>query len=170
MMSQPCKSIVNLVPFFKNNQVLKVLDYGAGKLRNTIYLLKKGFEVYACDTAKQIKKVNSLIGADKLPYIIDESRLISHRLNVDLVVSNYVLNIIKEDSDKLKYIKNVYDILKQRGYFLLEVRRKTERTPTDCAKAFTKEELNCLISSYDFKKIKDYSSKISIIFLYQKIS
>lgn len=27
----------------------KILDFGAAKLRNTIYLLKKGFTVYSCE-------------------------------------------------------------------------------------------------------------------------
>jgi SAM-dependent methyltransferase len=168
MLSQPCKSIVDLVQFFKDNQVVKVLDYGAGKLRNSIYLLNKGFKVYACDTEKQIRKINSLMEVNEFPYLINESQLMSHRLNVDLVVSNYVLNIIEDDSDKLKYIKNTYNSLKKRGYLLLEVRRRTERTPRDCTKAFTKKELNNFILNCNFEKLKDYSSKRSVVFLYQK--
>jgi len=168
MLSQPCKSIVDLTKFFKDNQVVKILDYGAGKLRNSIYLLKKGFEVYACDTESQIRKINYLIKANSLPYLIDESKLMSYKLNVDLVVSNYVLNIIDGDSEKLKYIRNTYFSLKQRGYFLLEVRRRTEKTPNNCFQAFTKEEVNDFILNYNFEKIDDYSSNRSIIFLYQK--
>ena len=49
----PNKAIEEVMAFFQRSNVSTVLDFGAGALRHTIPLLKKGFKVCAVDFAEQ---------------------------------------------------------------------------------------------------------------------
>lgn len=53
---KPNKVIIEIAKFLKRKKADKVLDFGAGSLRHTFPLLKKGFQVFAVEFNEQFKK------------------------------------------------------------------------------------------------------------------
>jgi hypothetical protein len=47
------RSLKRIVPIFRENEIKVILDYGAGTLRNTNYLLLNDFKVIVVDTLNQ---------------------------------------------------------------------------------------------------------------------
>lgn len=56
-MAAVAESIIRFTPFFQKRQVARVLDYGAGTLRNAAFLADKGFSVYAADIPEQVERI-----------------------------------------------------------------------------------------------------------------
>lgn len=116
-------SIKILVPFLKNRQVKSVLDYGAGNLRNSSYLKEMGFEVIVVETPEQLDKI-----AGKAREL-NIHCMVSHQagkwwIYADFAICNFVLNMIREEKERLEIIDNVYRNLKPGGLFLAEVKEK----------------------------------------------
>ncbi|TDX47987.1 class I SAM-dependent methyltransferase [Orenia marismortui] len=163
-----CDSIRWFISSYKKDGISYILDYGAGKLRNSIYLSELGFKVYACDITDQINKIRSLKKSEELYCTIDEKFLVNYRLAFDLIISNYVLNIIKKDYARKEYIRNTYLNLKRSGYLLVEVRKRTKNTPDRCVTAYYQQELDDMILSERFKKVDELSFSKSIVGVYRK--
>ena len=56
-MAMAASSVIRYCRFFEKQNVTRVLDYGAGTLRNALYLTNQGFSVYAADIPEQVKVV-----------------------------------------------------------------------------------------------------------------
>lgn len=99
---------------------LTVLDYGAGKLRNSNYLLNKGIIVHILDTPYQLERINSerLSKYDKIYTCNDE---INYKY--DIVLCSFVLNVIHEKQIMDNIVRNIYNLLTTDGNLILEVRR-----------------------------------------------
>ncbi|WP_051412127.1 class I SAM-dependent methyltransferase [Halonatronum saccharophilum] len=167
---KPCKSVVESIDFFEENEINSIIDYGAGKLKNSIYLSERGFEVYAVDKMEQLERSKRYYSNIKLKGLIDYNKISSYDLKVDLVISNFVLNIIEGVEIRIRYIDNSYFKLKTGGCLLIEVRRRRGITPKSCNKAFNQNELNELVLSRGFNLIKSRYSKYSLVGLYIKAS
>jgi hypothetical protein len=156
----------------------KVLDYGAGKLRNSLFLARAGFSVYAADLPEQLRWIRSCDFSGKFSGILDAEQLSVSRLNADLVVSTYVFNIITDCREKSRYLENVVRNLRPEGYLLMEVRCRKEDAAcgigyvnylkkSGCAKSYSHEELDGLLKPFGFKRLCHYYRRNALAVVYQ---
>ena len=178
-MTKAAASVTRYSRFFRQSQADTVLDYGAGTLRNAVYLAQHGFTVYAADLPEQVEIQRGRPAARELAGILDVGELEQSRLGVDLVLSTYVFNIIMEDAEQRHYLENVVANLRPDGYLLMEVRCRQQETKcstscshhfkcASCAKTFTHEELDCLITPYGFRRISHYYRHHAVAAIYQR--
>lgn len=178
-MTTAAESILRYTGFFRKSGAETVLDYGAGTLRNSLYLAGHGFNVYAADLPEQTRLQRGRADARQLAGVLDVAELERSRLGVDLVLSTYVFNIIMQNAEQRRYLENVVDNLRPGGYLLIEVRcrqQETECSPTcshhfkcaGCAKTFTHQELDSLIMPYGFRRISHYYRQHAVAAIYQR--
>ncbi len=171
------KSINRYCNFFRYQGAETVLDYGAGKLRNSRYLAEQGFTVFAADLPDQVERFRDLPCSDALAGGFDTDQLSHARLNVDLVLSTYVFNIISGSAEKDTYVANIVRNLKKGGYLLMEVRCRRPDScgdgcthyfnHADCARTFTHQELDSLLLPHGFRRISHYYRKHAVAAIYQ---
>lgn len=140
--------------FFKAMGLQSVLDYGAGNLRNSLYLLNRGFRVFAVNTQDLLNRFVSV--EEQLEGVYNPEAIAACHLGVDAVISNFVLNII-EGQAQTKAVQNIYNNLKKGGYFLAEVRP-----------SFTLEHLDNLVLPVGFKRLQVFRREKSLAVLYSK--
>lgn len=143
-------SVQTLVPYWKRHQVSWVIDYGAGNLRNACFLQKQGFKVVVVETPEHLSKIQEKLSINGLPEIVSH-RVSCFQMEVDLILANFVINIIEKDEERKEIISNVYNNLKVGGFFLVEVKEKSRRYPQ---KGFSEEELDGLVGEWNFQKIR----------------
>ncbi|HJV66121.1 MAG TPA: class I SAM-dependent methyltransferase [Geomonas sp.] len=156
-----------------------VLDYGAGTLRNSAYLAKEGFRVYAADIPSQVERILRMADCLRLAGVLADDQLPDSNLGVDLVLSSYVLNIIPDGSEKSQYLENIVLNLRPEGYLLIEVRCRPEfdhctnccseghRCPR-CIKTYSHQELDDMLTPYGFIRISHYYRLHALAVLYQR--
>jgi hypothetical protein len=176
-MTRAARSITTYCKFFAHQGAAKVLDYGAGKLRNARYLADHGFLVYASDLPEQVELLRSNPDAKHLAGIIDSRQLATSSLSVDLVPSTYVFNIISGSAEQARYLENVLLNLKKGGYLLMEVRcRQLDDCGAGCshyfncsvcAKTYTHEELDRFLLPHGFRRVSHYYRKHALAAIYQ---
>jgi len=176
-MTQAAKSVTRYCNFFRYQGTATVLDYGAGKLRNAKYLAEHGFTVFVADLPEQAEMLRDSPEAEPLAGILDSDQLSASCLNVDLVLSTYVFNIISGSAEQTLYVKNILHNLKKGGYLLMEVRcRRLDpcgagcshffKCP-ECAKTYTHEEIDRFLLPYGFRRISHYYRKHALAAIYQ---
>jgi tellurite methyltransferase len=95
------------------------------------------------------------------------------------VLSTYVFNIIMDDAEQRRYLDNVVANLRPGGYLLMEVRCRRQEpicSPScshhfkcvSCAKTFSHEELDSLITPYGFRRISHYYQHHAVAAIYQR--
>lgn len=177
-MSSVAKSVVRYLPFFKTRGHFNVLDYGSGNLRNSEFLSNEGFNVYAADLPEQVTRVRSNKAVDKIAGLLETDILHKSRLNVDVVLSTFVINIISNEEERKRYLDNVVLNLRPEGYLLIEVkcreRLKIKCNCTGfpkcktCEHSYSREELDQLLEPYGFGRVGHYFGRYSIGALYKK--
>ena len=103
-----------------------VIDFGAGKLRNTEFLLKKGCKVYAVEFEEmqtktdKAKKIYEDIKRHKPNYksITFPHEFSKKRIKVDLVIAVNVHNVMPVPAERLLLLQYCRMKLKNNGYFL----------------------------------------------------
>lgn len=176
-MTKAAESVTKYVPFFHHVGVGKVLDYGAGTLRNSTYLVEEGFNVFAADLPEQLAQMRARPTAQRLAGILDVAELPQGYLHVDLVLSTYVFNIIS-GGDQRRYLENTVANLRLGGYLLIEVRCRRQGTECSdtcrdyfkcehCAKTYTHEELDRLLTPYGFTRISHYYREHAVSAVYR---
>jgi tellurite methyltransferase len=166
------KTLQQMIPFFVKNRIQTILDYGAGTLRNTCFLLKNGFKVYVAETNQQLPKFVNYQETPFVEGVFDVNDLTNQQLGVDLVISNFVLNIIDDPLEKNKLIENSFRNLKEGGYFLVEVKNK--KCSSNCSQVVTcnrelsLEELDDLILPKGYVRLNSQINGISLAAIYQK--
>ncbi len=177
-MSSAAISVKRYAPFFKSRNALKVLDYGAGKLRNAVYLAEEGFHVFAADVPEQVCRIREFAETDRLAGLLEDSQLHWGGLDADLVVSTYVFNIIGDDAEKTRYLQNATINLRPGGYLLIEVRCRngSEHCGSECsqymkcpscAKTYSLEELDGAIRPFGFIRLCHYFRNNAIAVVYR---
>lgn len=174
-MASVAGSVARYHRFFKKRKAYNVLDYGAGKLRNAAFLSGEGFNVYAADLPEQLNRVRGLNAANNLHGLVETGQLPKSRLNVDVVISTFVLNIIIDLEERARYINNIVKNLRPGGYLLIEVRCREMSVKGDCgcakcatcAKSYSREELDQLLAPHGFKRLARYYGRRSLGVLYQ---
>ncbi len=177
-MSPAAISVKRYSTFFKNRNALKVLDYGAGKLRNSLFLADSGFHVYAADLPEQVRRIRESGAAERLEGLLESSQLSAGGLEADLVVSTYVFNIIADNEERIRYLRNASINLHPRGYLLIEVQCRKEshlcgidcpshmKSPP-CAKACSLEELDEMAGLFGFSRLCHYHRRHALAVVYQ---
>lgn len=172
-------SVTKYLRFFRQMQLRSVLDYGAGTLRNSAYLAKEGFRVYAADLPSQVERILEMADCRGLAGVLADDQLQDSHLGVDLVLSSYVLNIIPDGSEKCHYLENIVLNLRPEGYLLVEVRCRLQaghcsgdcteghRCPR-CIKTFSHRELDRMLIPYGFERVSYYYRRHSLAVLYQR--
>lgn len=179
-MSTAAESVRRYSRFFKTRHAMDVLDYGTGTMRNAVYLGKEGFSVYAADLPEQVEKLRGCPALKHVERLLATDELPQSNLNVDLVLSTYVFNIIMDNAERYAYLKNVVANLKPGGYLLMEVRcRKPHEqcttacpdyfTSTECSKTLTHEELDVLLTPHGLRRISHYYRSHAVSAIYQKV-
>lgn len=164
--------------FFKTQHAMDVLDYGTGSMRNAVYLAQEGFSVYAADLPEQVKKLRNCPALMHVERLLATDELPQSNLNVDLVLSTYVFNIIMNSAERHTYLKNAVSNLKPNGYLLMEVRcrKPHERCDTacadffscaECSKTLTHEELDALLTPHGLRRISHYYRSHAVAAIYQ---
>jgi SAM-dependent methyltransferase len=173
-------SVSKYLNFFRKQALHSVLDYGAGTLRNASFLAEAGFRVYAADVPEQVQRILEMASREKLAGVLVADELNDSRLGVDLVVSSYVLNIIPDETEKSRYLRNIEINLRPEGYLLVEVRCRTEsaycssgcssgqKCPS-CIKTYSHRELDQMFIPFGFKRLSHYYRRHSVAVLFQKI-
>jgi tellurite methyltransferase len=178
MMSKAAESVRRYTPFFKNQNALEVLDYGTGTMRNALFLADQGFRVYAADLPEQVEKLQHCPAIRYVERLLATDELPESRLNVDLVLSTYVFNIIMKNAERYTYLVNAVANLKPGGYLLMEVRCKRPEAAcgaacadyfacAECAKTLTHEELDTLLRPHGLRRISHYYREHAVAAIYQ---
>jgi SAM-dependent methyltransferase len=164
-MGTPAVSVVQYGPFFAEEEAWHVLDYGTGMLRNAVYLTDRGFRVYAADLPAHLEKLAGREELSRLEGVLSTDELPHAGLNVDLVISTYVFNILRSREERNLYLANAAANLRPGGYFLMEVACPRNGLPCGsecprhfrddcCAKALTHEELDAFLEPYGFRRVR----------------
>jgi tellurite methyltransferase len=174
------ESVRRYSTFFKKKEATDVLDYGTGTMRNALYMANQGFKVFAADLPEQVDKLRGCPALSHIERLLATDELPDSQLNVDLVLSTYVFNIIMENSLRHEYLNNAVANLKPGGYLLMEVRcrkpqERCDTTCTDyfscaeCSKTLTHEELDVLLNPHGLKRISHYYRSHAVSAIYRKV-
>jgi SAM-dependent methyltransferase len=177
-MVNAAESIRRYSRFFKKQNARKVLDYGTGTMRNALYLAREGFSVYAADIPEQVEKLRGCPALQHIERLLATDELSQSDLNVDLVLSTYVFNIIMNSAERHAYLKNAVANLRPGGYLLMEVRcrKPQERCDTtckdffscaECSKTLTHDELDDLLAPHGLRRISHYYRSHAVAAIYQ---
>ncbi len=169
----------------KRKKYRKVLDLGCGTGRNTIYLAKQGFLVYALDISKTgvaiTKKKAKSLGLKNIKFKVADIKHTSYPDNYfDAVLCIFTLShgLLEDNKDA---VDEIYRILKPKGMLVTEFMSVNDKT---CGKGkeiekntflggmeddkhmmhhyFTKSEINEILSKFARFKIspKTYFGKV----------
>ena len=177
-MGKAAESVRRYTSFFKKQQAVNVLDYGTGNMRNALYLAGEGFRVFAADLPEQVEKLRGCPAMLHIERLLAINELSSARLNVDLVLSTYVFNIIMGREERQQYLKNAVANLRGGGYLLMEVRCRRPQADcgtacsdyfgcAECAKTLTHQELDSLLVPHGLKRISHYYRSHAVAAIYQ---
>lgn len=178
-MNTVAESVRRYNRFFKTRNAMEVLDYGTGTMRNAVYLAQKGFSVYAADLPEQVEKFRGCPALRHIERLLATSELSRSNLNVDLVLSTYVFNIIMSSAERHAYLDNAVANLKPGGYLLMEVRCRKPQENCDsacadyfscaeCSKTLTHQELDMLLAPHGLRRISHYYRSHAVSAIYQK--
>jgi hypothetical protein len=124
--STPTPGIKDVAAVLRKEKMMRVLDFGAGKLRNTLYLLslKVGFSVWSVefndcfqtpagkDRRAEAERFKSFFSLD-FPH-----KFLECSLEVDAVLLINVANVVPEESDRRLIITKCTERLRSGGWFL----------------------------------------------------
>jgi 2-polyprenyl-3-methyl-5-hydroxy-6-metoxy-1,4-benzoquinol methylase len=177
------------IKYFKvqyENKDLEILDYGCGRLRNSINLLKTGYKnVSITDTDIQLSRCH------ELELIPKEIKAIYPLGNIkgeyDIILCLYVLNVISDINERNNVMNNIKDLLRNKtsraiievrtsydilgsstlepykdGYIVGKNKTKTFQKP------YTKQELQDYLLSFDFVIYNEIKQSSGISYLIGK--
>lgn len=169
-------SVATYSRFFRQEHARTVLDYGAGTLRNALYLADQGFTVYAADLREQVKNLRSRPEVPRLAGLFEVEELARIRLGVDLVLSTYVFNIIRQETERQRYLRNVVRNLRPGGYLLIEVCSRTD-APTgdlvrqsaeaDSSPTYNHRQLDLQLAPFGLRRICHYYRHHAVAAIYR---
>ncbi|MEG0908743.1 MAG: methyltransferase domain-containing protein [Bacilli bacterium] len=103
----------------------RILDYGCGKLRNSIYLLDNEFKVSICDTKDQLINLNNNDKYEKQLAKFEDVFCCDGQVvttdKYDIILNSFVLNVVDENTRR-QILSNIRLMLKDDGYLYIEVR------------------------------------------------
>lgn len=178
-MCTAAESVRRYSRFFKQQNAVRVLDFGTGNMRNALYLSKQGFTVYAADLPEQVEKLMDYPAVNQVERLLATDELSHGNLCVDLVLSTYVFNIIMGNKERYNYLKTAVSNLRPGGYLLIEVRCRRPDEPCDsscsdylspetCAKTLSHEELSDLLAPHGMRRVSHYYRNHALSAIYRR--
>ena len=139
------KSVKDNLDIIKGN----VLDYGAGKLRNSLFLSEKEINLYATDLDVQILKWQK---NEKINFLsLDDLK--DYENFFDVVLLTFVLNVIVEDNERIEILENIRKVLKKNGILIAETRTLESFREKNKREEFKDGYILKKPGSYTFQKI-----------------
>ena len=114
MMAAPANSLLIYCSLFDKLERKVVLDYGSGNLRNSLYMQKRGYEVYAVDLPQRL----GMNFSPNLHHILPEE-LPKLKIEAGIALCTFVLNLIPETM-RVSVLSTIAANMSWGGYFLLE--------------------------------------------------
>lgn len=117
------------IPFYISTQH-SVLDYGAGKLRNAIYLAKQNYRVSVLDTVKQSQtwfQEGDPVSRERFEHVWTNQDNITE--TYDAILCSFVLNVVLK-KEREAILCHIDELLRPNGWVFLEVRK--ERGISQC--------------------------------------
>ncbi len=151
MLVKPAHSLKKYVPLFDRSKNKVALDFGSGNLRNSMYLHRKGYEVYAVDLPQK----NKIQCMPRLKCILPEE-IKGLNSKIDVTICTFVLNIISE-SERNGFLGTLAEKMSPGGFFLVET------------KGFSLSILDSMIIPKGFVRVHCERGRYTIIVLYQYI-
>jgi len=164
----------------------KVLDFGGAKLRNTLYLLKKGYLVYACefeDLFKRSKQAEGLLNECKrfpnFKKLVFPNDFVNFEEKFDVVMLINVLDIMPVPIERLCVLALCREQMKENGRLLWYTQHGTYLKEDAVAllfdglvtgkgrdfnmfyRDFTKKEIHDMLQSTGFSFNKDFKFPMS---------
>jgi len=121
----PIKGLSDVVAEFKKRKFKTIIDFGAGKLRNTMYLLQENFKVYSVEfkeafstpnAKERLEEARSFKNFFFLKYPKD---FLDFNKMADAIIMVNVVNIVPEESERKKILRECAIRLKHNGLLLL---------------------------------------------------
>lgn len=173
-----------ILPFFKEHNVEKVLDFGCGRyLRDSLLLAKHHIFVDAVDLEEQIRRIDPR----KSRRVHSLSTEISDK-NYDATLLNFVIQVLPTQEQRTEILEKVYSVIKDEGYLVLSVRNPRDirhsvkpkgvpfkdgfllkkNSDYTFVKTYEKKEVESALNSLDLAIIHIFSTPDSYIALAQK--
>lgn len=110
--------------YLGDKKKLKILDFGAAKLRNTVYLLKKGYQVQAVEFEKLLNEPGQAFEMrekakefkDKFGEPVFPDAFVNSKQRFDLVLLINVLSIMPVPAERLLVLQYCRERLKEGGH------------------------------------------------------
>jgi SAM-dependent methyltransferase len=110
--------------YLRDKEELKILDFGAAKLRNTVYLLKKGYQVQAVEFEKLLNEAGQAFEMrekareykDKFGEPVFPNAFVNAKQRFDLVLLINVLSIMPVPAERLMVLQYCREKLKVGGH------------------------------------------------------
>lgn len=121
----PIKGLSDVATEFKKHKFKTIIDFGAGKLRNTMYLLQENFKVYsvefkeAFNTPKAKERLEEARSFKNFFFLKYPRDFLDFNKIVDAVIIVNVLNIVPEESERKKILRECAIRLKSNGLLFL---------------------------------------------------
>jgi len=132
---QQLENVFKLIAAGLKPENSKILDFGAAKLRNTLYLLKKGFHVYAVEFKKVYDRPQGKEFLEKCEKYKNFHKVTFpdgfYKLNekFDLILMINVLNVMPIFNERLCALALCWDKLKDNGHLLIYHMRAAASDP-----------------------------------------
>lgn len=164
----------------------KILDFGGGKLRNTLYLLEKGYTVYSCefdDLFKRSKQANDFLnqceGFPNFKKLVFPNDFIDFEEKFDVILLINVLDIMPVPIERLCVLALCREKMKEGGRLLWYTQHGTYSENDAVAKLydglvtgkgrgfnmfyrdFTRKEIHDMLQSTGFSYNKDFKFPMS---------
>ncbi|MCX6723403.1 MAG: class I SAM-dependent methyltransferase [Candidatus Staskawiczbacteria bacterium] len=128
---EPQEDMPGMVKEFKKHKVKKILDLGCGTGRHSVYLAKKGFEVYGIDIAEEgIRQAKQWLKSEKLKANLKigsiYERLPYENDFFDAIISTYTIHHQRIEKIR-KAIQEIERILKPGGFIFINARKRKFR-------------------------------------------
>jgi len=149
MSIQPAKSLVQYLPLFQKQTGKVALDFGSGNLRNSIYLHRSGYEVYAVDLPHNVR-------FHPMPKLkcITPGDLSGLCCKIDLALCTFVLNLITP-KQRVTTLDTIASKMKKGGYLLIETKK------------LSLLDLDTLAIPRGFARVHNQTGRYTHIVLYQ---
>lgn len=121
--TEPSLFSKEIVKRIGNQSGKKLIDLGCGNGRDSVFFNEQGLCVTAIDSAESTIEALKKENGDKIIFLCGDFTKKENLLeeNYDYVYSRFTIHAITEDNQK-ELLKNVYDALRPKGEFFIEVR------------------------------------------------
>lgn len=149
MSVQPARSLVKYLPLFQKQPGRVALDFGSGNLRNSIFLHRLGYEVYAVDLPHNV----NFQPMPKFKWITP-GELGNLQSKIDLALCTFVLNLISPQQ-RTSILDKIALTMKKGGYLLIETKK------------LSLFDLDALVIPRGFARVHNQTGRYTHIVLYQ---